>query len=559
MMENQSYQSIREQLINLQVDLDDKDKICSVLENRINIERSKLGRIEADATGEYTAILEAEFESGQQETERLKAFSVKLVEEKRQYVKQCQELVDGIKEKERDLAAERRRVHREASEKLDLERKQFRAGHNQRLANFLASKTQEHKESTGKALQPEFARLEKMHEREMSDLEARSAVNERRVREEYQQRLESMLRDERDMHQESQRNIGRNVTSAVSAELQGVEREHKMRMASQRRELEQDMERLRQHLSQKLNKERQNGQTEVQKTQEMFQQRLHGLRSQHQSEMNAIMRNHEEQCRQVDEAANNARRAVEKKVKQEGDDGATSMLDTEETVEFNRTLMAERDKRLQSEIRHLQAESVRLERGWKQKAEEEQDHIQDSREKEEKESKRRQRQLTEEISELAVDRESRKKVLTISQQQLDVVIGDLQSVQKEIDVYRSGISVHRMRIRDIQTSYNARTSDEQRGNASKIDAIKGRIAKLRQQAKVKTTALARELAALETLHVGEMEKLDRAVKVDVSKKDADLEMLRDAVATERVKVNRLEKLLQESSVDAHKANKNKGR
>ena len=60
-----SYQSVREQLISLQVDLDDKKKVCAVLEQKIGVERSKLGRIEADATQEYEAILEAEFQNGQ--------------------------------------------------------------------------------------------------------------------------------------------------------------------------------------------------------------------------------------------------------------------------------------------------------------------------------------------------------------------------------------------------------------------------------------------------------------------------------------------------------------
>ena len=45
-----SYQNVREQLISLQVDLDDREKLCGVLEQKIEVERAKLGRIEADAT-----------------------------------------------------------------------------------------------------------------------------------------------------------------------------------------------------------------------------------------------------------------------------------------------------------------------------------------------------------------------------------------------------------------------------------------------------------------------------------------------------------------------------
>ncbi len=45
-----SYQRIREQLVALQVDVEDKDKVCQALRQRIDVERAKLARIEADAT-----------------------------------------------------------------------------------------------------------------------------------------------------------------------------------------------------------------------------------------------------------------------------------------------------------------------------------------------------------------------------------------------------------------------------------------------------------------------------------------------------------------------------
>ncbi len=74
-MANSSYQNIREQFIALQVDLDDKNKICSVLEHKIQVERSLLSRIESDAATEYQAILESELQTNQFEMERLRESS----------------------------------------------------------------------------------------------------------------------------------------------------------------------------------------------------------------------------------------------------------------------------------------------------------------------------------------------------------------------------------------------------------------------------------------------------------------------------------------------------
>lgn len=53
-----NYQSIREQLVSLQVDLDDKQKICQVLDQKVKQERAKLGRVEEETNEEYQQVLE---------------------------------------------------------------------------------------------------------------------------------------------------------------------------------------------------------------------------------------------------------------------------------------------------------------------------------------------------------------------------------------------------------------------------------------------------------------------------------------------------------------------
>jgi hypothetical protein len=43
-MSDVSYQRMREQLISLQVDLEEKEKVCQQLQQKIDVERAKLGR-----------------------------------------------------------------------------------------------------------------------------------------------------------------------------------------------------------------------------------------------------------------------------------------------------------------------------------------------------------------------------------------------------------------------------------------------------------------------------------------------------------------------------------
>ena len=73
-----TYQNVREQLIALQVDLDDKNKLCEVLVQRVQMERALLGRIEVDVNEEYQATLDSEARTYQEELEQLKFLANKV-------------------------------------------------------------------------------------------------------------------------------------------------------------------------------------------------------------------------------------------------------------------------------------------------------------------------------------------------------------------------------------------------------------------------------------------------------------------------------------------------
>lgn len=53
-----SYQQIREQLINLNVDLEDKAKVCKILEQKSRDERRLLGLLDAQYDEKFQHIIE---------------------------------------------------------------------------------------------------------------------------------------------------------------------------------------------------------------------------------------------------------------------------------------------------------------------------------------------------------------------------------------------------------------------------------------------------------------------------------------------------------------------
>lgn len=555
------YQHIREQLVGLNVDLDDKKKICAHLEDKIVGERAKLSRVEAELNARYEDALENEFGGRQKEMARLRGLSDQLVNDKKEYVKLCQVLVETITQEEGDIAAEGRRLNREALEALDLDKKSFRASHPERLQKFLASKAESEKEKTGKALQPEFSRLQQMHEREMAEAEEHAKSEERKMRGEFQNRLEELVREERESYDDSQKKLQRNRHNTVNTELEASEREHRMRFLTAQSDAEKDLNKMKSLLEAKVDKERREGQGEVIIAQENFQKRVHELRSRHMSDISTLMQHHDEQIKSM------RTRASERKL--EGEDGmAKEMqhprflsssarsnsdndvsnkgehgLEDTMTKQMEEEVQRERDRKLQGEIRSLQAESVRLERSWKSKAAEERQFILESSDKEEKENARRHRQLNEETAGIMSIHEQLARDVRRAQEVLTQTSNELDEAQKELDVYEGGIAAHRNRIKDMLSLSMARMRDDESSNESRIETVRSRLERLRTSTQYKRDSAERELSELESHHVTEMEALDGQVKAEVARKDEDLDLLRDAVHSEKVRITRLEKLV----------------
>ena len=284
---------------------------------------------------------------------------------------------------------------------------------------------------------------------------------------------------------------------------------------------------------------------EVLVAQENFQKRIHELRSRHMADIAVLMKDHDEQIKDLRLRAQQSCKDAEKRITQErlGGEGEEEGDADVFTERMREEAHKDRDHRLQSEIRSLQAESVRLERAWKARAEEEKLYVKDSRDKEEKQSARRQRQLNEENAELMSLKEQLAQDSRRAQESLTSATSELQEVRREIDVYEGGIGALRARMRDMETLSGNRLRDDESSNHARMEAVRARVERMKSQIEAKKKGTERELADMEAHHVTEMESLDKQVKAEVVRKDEDLDILRDAVHSEKVKIARLEKLI----------------
>ena len=98
-------------------------------------------------------------------------------------------------------------------------------------------------------------------------------------------------------------------------------------------------------------------------------------------------------------------------------------------------------------------------------------------------------------------------------------------------------------MRDMETLSGNRLRDDESSNHARMEAVRARVERMKSQIEAKKKGTERELADMEAHHVTEMESLDKQVKAEVVRKDEDLDILRDAVHSEKVKIARLEKLI----------------
>lgn len=176
------------------------------------------------------------------------------------------------------------------------------------------------------------------------------------------------------------------------------------------------------------------------------------------------------------------------------------------------SLLAERDKRIQNEIRQLQTESLRLERAAKGRFDEERAAVVEESKAEEERQTKRIKQLTDQLADLAVDKEkisSRVDQLSFSCEQISL---DVAAATKELKVYEEAIATYRQKIFDSENE--CRHVDERlRSEAQRLKSQQqSRLFVLRDRQSEAERALERDLSDLMDSHDKELGELDRQVK-----------------------------------------------
>ena len=256
---------------------------------------------------------------------------------------------------------------------------------------------------------------------------------------------------------------------------------------------------------------------------------------------------HELQIKEVRLKASRDRDELDKQLLAQLDDenegshhGDVTSPTTNTTAEWEQ----ERDKRLQSEIKQIQSDMVRFERDLNSAHEEKKSSVAEALAREKEELHRRQAVLTDELTNLAMEREELTVLLREQSERSSRMHTDLKETLREVDIYQGGIAVHRMRIKDLEGLHDAKCKDEQQTAAKRLTALQEDYRSVIDETQLAETEHKQAATSLVNDREIMLDALDRKIKADLARKDASLDVLRDAVHAEDVKVKRLEKLLQ---------------
>jgi hypothetical protein len=519
------------------------------------------------------------------------------MKQKSDFIKSCKDLMEMIQEADRDMQADIRSVFREGEEIIESERRTFKQGYDERLAKFMAQKAQQYRESTNRAMDPEFKRLQTLHEHDMTRLRLDLENEERRLQDSIKQRLESLKEEEKKATKEEIRFILKAIQDKCAKELEDLAQEFKQKSRTIRVEYDRQLDRHQRQLKDKLARMRKDCHQELDDVHHQGQERLLSMKQKHIEMMQKMAKDHEQKIRLLrrdaddekfrleqqfyqpqqsqssEKVSGNGKASPERQTKRplyrpvagfDDDDDMDAVVSPsrrkqsnakdvttarnasitpvqrEELSRIREEQETNRDQQLQSLIRSLEIETMKLEREWKQRIEKEEMKISELTSKEHEQLSRRLRQINDETADFVVEREQLHRALQDEKQKEEQYQSEIQQLRKEIVVYEDGIAAQRSRLQEKTQQHQLALRGLQLEYTPQFRDVQHQIDQLQNQMTVYAQRWEDDQQLLESEHAGTLAGLDRQVKEDVSQLDVEIMQLKEELEEEKVKQQRFQ-------------------
>lgn len=217
-----------------------------------------------------------------------------------------------------------------------------------------------------------------------------------------------------------------------------------------------------------------------------------------------------------------------------------------------------RDKQLQATIRSLETEAIRLEREWKLKVDREKNTIAQMESKELELVTKKQRQCTEEIADLVVEREQYYTAVQEETRKEDKLQQDIAELRKEVAIYQEGIAAQRGRLRDKEEQHKLALREIQLQYGPVLRDLQEDIQRVEDELVLQDREFQAEMRHIDEQQAVQLAELDSNVKEDVAVVDHEVLTLREELEAEKAKEQKLSLLIRKygggtngSAVDRH--------
>ncbi len=196
--------------------------------------------------------------------------------------------------------------------------------------------------------------------------------------------------------------------------------------------------------------------------------------------------------------------------------GDVSGIDAEDLRQYESSLIAERDSRIQQEIRSLHMETVKLEREWNAVHERDRRNLLQHKETESNNTNAHIRDLNSRITELVVQKEDVSTAVNLLRHSVGELNAANHEVKSSIQQYELSISTYTNRIREKQSLTKYRLNEEDASLERACKDMKKNLDKLMLQRSARSRELESELERVQSAHNVELESLEKGVRTEES-------------------------------------------
>ncbi|KDO33784.1 hypothetical protein SPRG_01663 [Saprolegnia parasitica CBS 223.65] len=531
---NVYYNDIKEKLVTLNMELQDKTQTIALLQAARRTDKAKYTAKLDAADAKFKTLLKEQQVLAEKDIEKHLDFEQTLVADKSELAAKCEALATELRKLETRLASETAGFERHMKDAKD----RWAATEKTRRDQWMAKKTDEIKKSTIKALEPDVQAIMTKCRETIQKAQDAAAEEKRKLQLQFEKEKDEYMRRERDATDKKLIEAREKERSKLMFRLDAADAELQQQLSAQRRRLQEEAEKARDEMVAEVRQLKLVHAKELDETRAMERQRIEYDVLQLQREKDEMAKRYDADAAHLRDKYQADLDAMQKSMH------ATLRSEFElEKRRLEQEMVAARDAKIELILDKLQAETQR-----KVEAAEKRLMLQFETETKEYEKKLRaatdmevawmdkNRDLFDKCAKLESDRDTLKTKFHEQATGLQTAHERIARLQHLLDEERGRFSQDEAhRAHQLGQARDAAEAERQRLSAvvddlhAKLDAVESKYG--------------RQLQDLKTNHDDLLEKLHTRVRATVAKKDEMIDALRDELHLAQVRLTKCEAII----------------